>query len=142
MFEKIKNKYETFDEIKDKSNKLKGKYTELLSRPKLSVNIINRTDYTQMNLESDYTEHLLQVSQNLREINQNLKDTSLSLKAQGEGLRKMQNSVYDTHGSTNRANKTLTHLTYGRRCQLILLNLIAILLFILIVILMILKFLK
>jgi hypothetical protein len=142
MFEKIKTKYETFDKIKDKSNKIKGRYSEMLSRPNINVNIINRTNYTQMNLESDYTEHLLTVSQNLREINQNLKDTSLSLKAQGEGLRKMQSSVYDTHNSTNRANKTLTTMTYGRRCQLLLLNLIAILLFIIIAILLILKFLK
>lgn len=142
MFEKIKTKYETFDDLKHKSENMKCKYTEMLNRPGININIVNKTDYTQMGLESDYNEHLLQASNNLRQINENLKDTSLGLKMQNESLRKMQNSVYDTSNSTKLANKTLSKMTYGRRCQLILLNFIAILLFILIVVLMILKFLR
>jgi hypothetical protein len=140
----MKSKYENFDKLKQKAELLKAKYSTIQQkmdkRDSFGKNVINRDYLVDMNLDTDLNERL--IGDNLRQIGKNLEDTGISLKQQGDTLRGGRDKVRQTGDQVRVANLRITELSSGQRCQLILLNLIAVLLFLFIVVIFVLKFLN
>jgi hypothetical protein len=144
FYEKIKSKYEEFEEVKNKTEILKGKFAELLNKPNIVSHFANvrRSSSCEMSLESDYNESLLQTGNNLRKIQDNFNDTALALKSQGSQLKNTKYYTENTRHSVKKATTRVSDLSSSQRCQKLMLNTIAILLFILLVALVILKVIK
>jgi hypothetical protein len=139
----MKNKFESFDKLKQKAEMMKAKYSTLRRKSEKrdsELNIVRRDYGVDLNLDTDLNERL--IGDNLRQINRNLEDTGVALKNQGDTLRTGQNRVRQTGEQLRMANLRITELSYGQRCQLILLNSIAILLFLFIIVILVLKFLQ
>jgi cell division protein FtsL len=126
------------EKIKSKYHNLKGTINKFLSNTKITP--IKKDYEVDMNLDNDLNERL--IGENLRQISRNLEDTGASLKSQGESLHSTQHNVRQTDQQVGIANRKIAELSYGQKCQLILLNIIAILLFLFIIVIIVLKILK
>jgi hypothetical protein len=144
LYRKIRDKYEAFEEMKNRSDLLKRKFAELISKPSIAKNfaLVKRTSYCEMSLESDYNESLLETGINLRKVQVNINDASIALKIQEQQLINVYNNTENVKHTEKKASTQISNLSSSQRCQKLLLNTIAISLFILLVALIILKVLK
>jgi hypothetical protein len=127
------------------SSKKKDILLNELSAPvkRRGSNFLNDTEIIDLNLKTNLQERLLEkTGENLREIGRNVQETSEALRSQGLTIKQLNDNVTATDQNLDRANKKITSLSWGRRFQLILLNLIAFLLFLTIVVLLIIKIIK